>query len=60
MTTLFRSILIIATIVSSTSATMAAPRGSRFVDELEPHGGFPSSSAEGSRAFWDYQSRHGH
>jgi hypothetical protein len=59
MTTLFRSALVIVAILSSASAAMATPRGSQFVDESKPHGGYAPNSPEGARAFWDYQSRHG-
>ncbi len=59
MTTLLRSALVILAILSGASTTMAAPRDSAFVDQTDPHGGYAPNSPEGTRAFWDYQSRHG-
>jgi hypothetical protein len=59
MTTLFRSAIVIVAILSSASATMAASRGSQLIDQSQPYGGFDPNSPEGTRAFWDYQSRRG-
>jgi hypothetical protein len=59
MTTLFRSAIVIVAILSSASATMAAPRSSQLIDQSQPYGGFDPNSPDGNRAFWDYQSRRG-
>ena len=59
MTTLFRSAIVIVVFLSGASATMAAPRDSQFIDQSQPYGGFAPDSPEGTRAFWDYQSRRG-
>jgi hypothetical protein len=57
MSTIIRSALI-ALVLTSTSAAIAAPAGT-WTDETKQHGGYDPNSAQGNRAFWDYQGRHG-
>jgi hypothetical protein len=56
MSTIIRSALI-ALVLTSATASIAAP--SFTPDTSKPNGGFDPNSAQGNRAFWDYQSQHG-
>jgi hypothetical protein len=61
MSTLIRSALIALVLASGASAAMARPvHDNQFVDKSDPYGGYNPTRPQGARAFWDYQSEHGH
>lgn len=61
MTKFIAAILVFATIHGNANAASARPlRNAGWIDQSQLYGGFDPNSAEGNRAFWDNQTRHGH
>jgi hypothetical protein len=58
MTKFFYAALLITVLFAGASPSMA--RNSTWTDRSDPYGGYSLNSQEGNRAFWDYQTRHGH
>jgi hypothetical protein len=54
---IFYAFALAAVLFAGASPSMA--RTSSWTDLSDQYGGFSPNSQEGSRAFWDYQTRHG-
>ena len=57
MSKLITSLLLAIALFGSVSA--ASARAQPWTDMSDPYGGYAPDSQEGTRAFWDYQTRHG-
>jgi hypothetical protein len=55
MTKIFYAFVLAAVLFAAASPSMART----WTDLSDQYGGFSPNSQEGSRAFWDYQTRHG-
>jgi hypothetical protein len=69
MSTVIRSALIAVVLLTSISGASASTSGhgsaraiynTYWTDKSDPYDGFDANSSQGNRAFWDYQSQHGH